>query len=161
MRVIISGPARWGNKSKRNPERAQLAKDWLHAQILILEQQEGLLAASSLHLGLDTFFAALCIERGIPFHAILACKDQDLFWGAKEREVFEYLTKQAEEIVYISDEPYAPGCIAPQAEAIAEWAVKEDDSVILLMRWGPLGKIQRDRVAIAKEYGTLVKTGRL
>ena len=160
MRVIISGPARWSNKSKRDSERADLVKMWLRAQILILQKRSPLEAASSLHLGLDTFFAALCLQHGIPLHAILACKDQDLFWGPEEREVFNHLSSEASEVVYTSDEPYASGCIARQSEAITSWATQSKDSALLLIRWGPLSKTQRERLAAAEKSRTLVKTGR-
>ena len=145
MRVAIAGPSKLKSLEKRNPEAISLIKGWLSAQLdALLLKNESVVAATSLHLGLDTYFAALCRHKGIPYTVFLSCDDQDKFWDEENREFFAHLLEEAEEVIKVTEGGYSQGCIKKQSNAITEW-LREEDSRLLLVKNKKLSQSQTER----------------
>jgi uncharacterized phage-like protein YoqJ len=151
MRIGISGPRNWKSVEKYKTTRAALAKSWLSVQLDAACIQGNIEAVTSLQLGLDTYFAALCESKGIPFKVFLACNDQDKFWDEEARETFRYLLSKAESIECVSSDEYRQGCISKQTKAITNWLIEEDDSRLLIVKHKILSKAQQERKKALEE----------
>ncbi len=154
MRIGIAGPRTWKSLQKRNPSRTNLAKRWLSAMLDSAVIEGPVTGVTSLQLGLDTSFAALCESKGIPYKVILCSKEQDKFWDEEARNIFSHLVQKADSIEYITDEEYKEGTINRQSKAITNW-LKEEDSQLLVVKNKTLTKGQIDR------RETLKKTSRI
>lgn len=67
-------------------------------------------------LGFDLLAATVIIEKkkiGLPLTLIFAlpCQNHDFAWPPEEQRRFRKLMRDADEIVYVSDAPYADGCM--------------------------------------------------
>lgn len=66
-------------------------------------------------IGFDTI-ASLCVLKlkkkypHIKLILILPCYEQDKYWSDKDKKVYNYIKKKADEIVYVSDK-YTNGCM--------------------------------------------------
>lgn len=144
MRVAISAPPKWKSVQKWSPSTAALVKEWLSVQLDAALIKGEVKAATSLQLGLDTFFAALCRSKGIPYTVFLACDEQDIFWDEERRETFRSLLDDAEEVVRVQEGSYTSGCINRQYKAITDW-LKDGESKLLLIKNKALSKSQVER----------------
>ena len=147
MRVAVSGPPKWKSITKRNPEGSSLAKKWLSVQLDLAVSKGHVEAATSLQLGLDTFFAALCKSKGIPYTVFLSWENQDDLWDEEARATFTDLVQSAADVRLVSIGSYQEGCIRLQSEAITQW-LREEESTLLLVKNKSLGKAQTERKKI-------------
>lgn len=66
-------------------------------------------------LGFDTI-ASLCVLElkktypCIKLILVLSCPEQDKYWSYNDKEVYEYIKKRADKVVYVSDK-YTKGCM--------------------------------------------------
>ncbi len=78
-------------------------------------------------LGIDTLFAKIAIELGIPFTAAIPFNGQHLKWPFKSRETYLYLLSKAAEVVNVSgDDKYKPEYMHKRNI----WMVNECDKLI-------------------------------
>lgn len=66
-------------------------------------------------LGFDQLVASLIISKRRPGNGVrlifaLPCKDQDRLWGSEQKNFYRKLLKDADEVVYVS-ENYSPDCM--------------------------------------------------
>lgn len=154
MKIAVSSPGGWKWLQKTRPEEIRLVMKWISAQLdaaLIKGNVEGV---TSLQLGLDTLFAAMCKQKGIPYKVFLACKNQDEYWDEEARLNFEHLRDGAED-VEIGCESYEQGCVANQTNAITQY-LKEADSKLLLVKNKKLSPSQLSRKKELKEEQILI-----
>lgn len=60
-------------------------------------------------LGIDTLYAKICLQLGIPYIAAIPFNGQHLKWPFKSRETYLYLLSKAAEVVNVSgDDKYKP-----------------------------------------------------
>jgi hypothetical protein len=160
LRVIVGGPSSWRSISKWAPKRAQLVEQWLIAILRQLQKDnQELEAISSLHLGLDTLFAKVCQENGIPYHVVLSCPDQDAYWDEGAREIFKILRIGAASETCINQDTYSDGSIVRQFEAMTNWVIDSlDGRALLLVKKGQLSKTQAERKRILHSAGAVIRT---
>lgn len=162
MRVLVSGPSKWNKKVTQHPEKAEAARAWLDAQLHLLSDEAAnaeneLEVGSSLHLGLDTIFASLAINRELPLTAVIACDEQDKYWGEERKENFRTLLETAKEISRVCEAHYEPGCIQKQSDMLTDWLLDDNRPTLLLLRERKLSKLQEDRVKRVEEAGGKIK----
>lgn len=146
MRISVIGPRKLSAIRQRNPRRVELAQEWLSAQLDVLKiRQPDIQAVTSLQLGMDTFFASLCADKGIPYHVFLACKDQEAYWDVEVQEHFRILRDGAASVTLVTEEAYKPGCIGKQSAAITAW-LKEEDSLLYVIKYWTLSQGQTRRL---------------
>lgn len=68
-------------------------------------------------IGFDTLAAFLVLEKKRAGHGIrlilaVPCKDQDRLWTAQQKENYRAMISGADEVAAVSEEAYAPGCMA-------------------------------------------------
>jgi hypothetical protein len=151
MKIIIAGPSKWKGLEKRNPEEASLARQWISVQLdLALLKGEPIEAATSLHFGLDMYFASLCQAKGIPYKVFLACENQDFFLDPARKNIFKELKDNAAEVEYLTTKKYEEGCITKQRDAITNW-LEGEKSLLLIVKYGGFNKSQRERKKVVKK----------
>lgn len=137
MRILVSSPRKWNSSINRDGRYTQPVEEWISHHLFNLARDshfQNIVGGSSLHLGLDTVFASICIREQIPLHIILACDDQDKFWGGEERIKFDLLKAKASSITISSPGEYTEGCISKQTKALTDWVVGDSKSVLLSIR---------------------------
>lgn len=165
MRLLISGPRRWNsiNKDKRY---SSLVDSWISAELYRLCRDshfENVFAGTSLHLGLDTTFSSICAREGIPLEVILACDNQEMFWGEEEKKRFNLLLGKAASVKIASPGAYAEGCITKQSEMLTSWLVENPQihtPILFLVtgRWIALNAWQaKRRKEVVNVKGTIKK----
>jgi uncharacterized phage-like protein YoqJ len=162
VKVLVSGPSKWNKKVTQHPERAEIAKEWLDAQLHLLsdkatETEERLEVGSSLHLGLDTAFAFLAVDRNLPLTAVIACNEQDKYWDDGKKENFQTLLSSAEKVSKVCPAHYEQGCIQKQSDLLTDWLLDDSSPTLLLLREKKLSKLQEDRVEKVKAAGGEIK----
>lgn len=65
-------------------------------------------AISGMATGVDQWFAAACIELGIPFVAAIPCEGQERVWPEHAQLLYRQLLQQACEVIQVSEGGYAP-----------------------------------------------------
>lgn len=75
-------------------------------------------------LGFDTLAAQVVLEQRalnpqVKLFLVLPCRDQDRFWSLKDKEVYEGIKHQADEIVYICDE-FSNSCMLERNRRMVE-----------------------------------------
>jgi hypothetical protein len=117
------------------PKNFELVKDWISIQLDLLGQANAdLMFGTPLHRGIDMTTAQACFEKGIRYNVFLSCIDQDRFWDHNSQRLFAWLCERAEEVAFISKEPYNIGCIQKQMEEISKWASKDNGYLLLIRR---------------------------
>lgn len=128
MKILVSSPRKWNSSANRDGRYTEPVEGWISHSLFTLGREnhfQNIVGGSSLHLGLDTIFASICIREQIPLHVILACEDQDKFWGREERTKFNFLLAKANSVDTSSPGPYTQGCISKQTKALTDWLVEE------------------------------------
>jgi hypothetical protein len=159
MKLILSSPRNWSKIQKLHKPASKLTIEWLSAQLDLARMRNNCEAISSLHLGLDTTFASLCANKGIPLTVVLSCKQQDKFWDESNKKTYNYLLSKAKEVDY-GPELYKENCIADQLQKIDLWLTK-GSSTLFLVKYQSLSKGQSNRLAYARQHGSQIITYRI
>ena len=93
-------------------------KEWL----IQLECKE---AISGMALGTDFVFALAVIElknsgHDIKLHCAIPCPNQDDPWSPRDKELYQEILKYADEISYVTNEPYTPECLPKRNEFMVD-----------------------------------------
>ena len=89
---------------------------------------------------------------------LLPCISQDEMWSASQRDAYSYVLKNADEVIYLSDE-YTPDCMKKRNLALAERC----DILISYVSYSKSGSAQTEKMAKNLEkrvynlYPTLLK----
>ena len=105
-------------------------------------------------IGFDTYAARAVIKfrifhRDVRLILVLPCIDQDAKWNDVQKNAYQYLIREADEIVYLSDE-YTPTCMARRNHYLA----KEADILVAYLERSGSGAGQT--VRMANELGKTV-----
>jgi uncharacterized phage-like protein YoqJ len=98
-------------------------KDAMRNVLCTLGMQHGITGMAQ---GVDTWFAEVCIEDGIPFTAAVPFVGQDSQWPYVERVRYRRLIRLAEKVVYVS----SPGYASWKMQARNEWVVDHCDHLL-------------------------------
>ena len=77
-------------------------------------------------IGFDTVAALRIIEKkkkypSLELHLFLPCKDQSSLWNGFSKEIYDYVLKNADEVVYTS-ERFSRGCMLKRNRALVDGA---------------------------------------
>lgn len=104
-----------------------LANDWLEAN-------KPTKVISGMALGWDVALAVAALQLGIPLVAAIPFKGQELAWPSSSQKDYNDVLREASEIVYVSEEGYAPW----KMQIRNEWMVDHCDLVLAIWN-GTLG----------------------
>jgi uncharacterized phage-like protein YoqJ len=90
---------------------------------------DDLVAVSGMALGIDTLWAQIALDMGIPLHAYIPCVGQDAPWKPESRRLYADLLARASWIEQCSDKPYSHGLMNLRNQRMV------DDSVVCLAVW--------------------------
>lgn len=119
----------------KNPGAVKIRK-WLVKELLkVKEEAQGkgkeVIAACGMALGVDLWFAAVCVKLEIPFIAFLPCKNQEKLWGEEYKQIYKRAINKAVQVRYTTRKDYeGPKCILDRNTAMANWLAQKDDSVL-------------------------------
>ncbi len=126
-KVCVTGhrPPRIGGYDPTNPLR-QWVKDQL---VQAMDEIRPNVAYTGMALGTDQVFAEICIERKIPFIAVLPFKGQDNKWPKESQFIYWRLVHQAREIITVCEPGYAAWKLQRRNERMIE-EIETDGTVI-------------------------------
>lgn len=90
---------------------------------------------SGMALGWDTALAEAAIRKKIPFIVAVPFLGQEKMWPKASQEKYQHYLKQAEDVLYICDQGYAPW----KMRVRDEYMVDHSDVVLALWNGSPSG----------------------
>lgn len=84
---------------------------------------------SGMAMGVDQWVAQYAVTRGIPFHAYVPFKGQEVKWFKETQQKYFTLLKAAQKIIYVCDPGYAAWKMQKRNEAMV------DNCDILIAIW--------------------------
>lgn len=100
----------------------------------VLNELKPTRAISGMALGVDTWAAQICIDLKIPFVAAVPFINQEYKWPEASQKIYKALLSKADEIVIVSQGPYAPH----KMQIRNQWMVNNCDKLIAVFN-GSLG----------------------
>ena len=130
MKIAITGhrPNKLGNDYDLKSNLIKQIANKIHD---ILTQKRATICITGMALGIDTLFAKIALQRGIPYIAAVPCINQDKLWVKSSKELYKTLLDNAQEVVYTSsyEKEYTPWCM----QIRNEWMV--DNCDVLIAVW--------------------------
>lgn len=102
---------------------------------------------SGMALGVDQWFAEICIGLGIPFTAAVPCDGHESRWPAESQAHYRALLQKAHYVRVVSPGPYAPW----KMQRRNEWMV--DNSEMLVAVWDGSAGGTANCVRYARQVG--------
>lgn len=130
LKVAVTGhrPERIGGYDGDNPTRVWI-KEALREVVDTLRPNY---AYSGMALGVDQDFVEVCVEKGIPFTAVVPFRAQAEKWPSASQFIYYDLVKKARERVIVCD----PGYAAWKLQRRNEWMVDAiDDEGVVIAVW--------------------------
>jgi len=116
---------RLGIQSRFDPRLADL-RERMWEEIARLYNKEGITHFyTGMALGVDTWAAELVLwlrnaRPEVTLHCALPCHDQDKNWSDTDRAHYRRLLGMADEVFYLQDGPYRPGCMQARNRFLVE-----------------------------------------
>jgi len=133
MRVMVTGhrPARCGGYKTPNPTEQWVRTNLRAVLVGMKARNEKLTAVSGMALGVDTIFAEVCIDLGIPFIAAVPFKDQDSRWPESSQDSYKRLLAAAKKVVIVDEIPsYHSDRFGGKMALRNKWAVDHSTEAI-------------------------------
>ena len=135
LKVCVTGhrPAKIGGYDEEDPGRVWV-KNALSEVVDTLRPNYGY---TGMALGVDQDFARVCVDKGIPFTAVVPFPEQAERWPSSSQFIYWDLLKQAKDRITVCD----PGYAAWKLQRRNEWMVDEigDDGVVIAVWDGSNG----------------------
>jgi len=134
MRIVVTGhrpnklPGGYNWASKSNGKIIQ----WMSNQLQSFTGQ--VIGCSGMALGIDQMFVFTCRVLGIDYVAYVPCKQQERMWPEHAQKDYKELLSKASSTTYVHDGPYYKGCMQARNLAMRDWAL-EDNNRVLLVVW--------------------------
>lgn len=126
MKIAITGhrPSKLGHDYDLTSPLIKKIEKEIKKQLILCRPALGI---TGMALGIDTLYAIICLDLGIPYIAAIPFIGQHLKWPFKSRELYNHLLSKAIEVVNVSgDDRYKPHYM--QKRNI--WMVDECDKLI-------------------------------
>lgn len=120
----------------KNPKAVEIRK-WMVEKLLDIKEQadkenKQVVVANGMALGVDLWFAAVCVKLNVPFIAFLPCKNQDKLWGEEYKRLYKKALSKASEIRYTTNEDYKePKCMLDRNEQMSSWLSEQKNSILI------------------------------
>lgn len=124
-------PPKLGGYQTPNP-----IEQWVRSSLrTILERlktrHEDLHAVTGMALGVDTIFAEVCLELGIPFTAAVPFQGQESRWPGESQDKYRMLLKQAAKVIVVDEIPaYHSDHFAGKMACRNKWMVDHSEMTI-------------------------------
>lgn len=106
-----------------------IAEQYLKQQIELHHiAEKKLTVITGMALGWDTIVAIVCADLRIPYIAAIPCINQEKTWNYAAQTLYNFLIQRAEEIVFVSNEPYSPELM----QLRNEYMVNRADSILAM-----------------------------
>jgi len=87
-----------------NKEIKLKIKKWLYQVLKNLEDKEYKVHGfCGMALGVDQWFAEVCIKMNVPFHAVVPCKNFECKWPHNSQEHYRKLLEKAIDVTYVGE----------------------------------------------------------
>lgn len=126
MIVAITGhrPPKLGGYKVPNPTYIKVCQK-IEAALKELKPEK---AITGMALGVDSWFASICVKLGIPFIAAIPFLGQEGVWPEESKRIYRILLKRAESQHVVSEGGYA----AQKLQIRNEWMVDNCDKLIAI-----------------------------
>lgn len=116
IKVCVTGHRKIGGDYSDNPTRKWVKYVLNH----ILENIKPAYAYSGMAIGVDTDFAELCLEKGIPLAAVIPFSGQSNRWPAESQRNYWNILKKVKEKIVVCEPGFAPWKMHRRNEAMVD-----------------------------------------
>ena len=161
MRIMVTGhrPKKLpGGYNWTHPSNLSIIY-WISRQLTKIRHSysEKVIACTGMALGIDQMFANTCLSLGLDYTAFLPCISQSKKWPETSISLYKSLLKRSSGIKIVHQGPYYDGCMQERNLAMRDWALEEQNRILIAVWDGsPGGTANMIKACKAKKIQTII-----